>query len=393
MMMGIGEFYLIPYGIALGANAAQIAFLTAIPPLVGALLQIRSAQVTEHIGSRTKLINVMVFLHASAWLPIILIPYVFPHEVHTERAIWLLLAAAVVFASAGAFAVPAWQSLMSDYIPVKKRGRYFGWRNRLQGVLMVTVSVLAGLLLDHIGKGLIWGFTALFTFAMLCRFSAWWCLTRMAEPFRKSAHDDYFSFLDFVKGMSSRNFARFVLFVSLMSLAANISGPLLPIFLLKDLGFDYTGYMIVVTTAALSGFVFQSFFGHFADREGNIRMIKLSGWGVALIPFLWLPSHHVGYLFFVQIFAGAVWGGFNMLVSNFMLEAVTPQKKIRCISYFNLTNTFASLIGASLGGWLLPRLPQSFGYSFLTLFLLSCAGRMLVMFFGSRMVKETRAYA
>lgn len=389
-MVGVGETYLIPYGIALGASASQVAFLAAIPALAGALLQVRSAAVTQSIGSRTKLINFMVFFHALAWLPIILIPYVFPSELHTSHAVWLLLGAAVIFASFGAFSVPAWQSLMSDYIPVTKRGRYFGWRNRLQGFLTVGIAVLAGLLLNHFGKETLMGFSIIFTFAMLCRFAAWGCLTRMIEPFRKNLHDDYFSFIDFIKGMATRNFARFVLFVSLMNFSAFISGPLLSVFLLKDLGMDYASYTFVVTSAALSGFVFQRFLGGWADRLGNIRIIKITGWGVTLIPFLWLPSHHLAYIFFVQVFAGAVWGGFNMLVANFMLEAVTPQKKIRCISYFNVVNSLAMVLGASLGGFLLPHLPPVFGYSFLTLFLISCAGRLLVMIFASRMVKEIR---
>ena len=45
----------------------------------------------------------------------------------------------VLFSSVGAFTVPAWQSLMSDYIPVKKRGKYFGWRNKVQGAVAIPI--------------------------------------------------------------------------------------------------------------------------------------------------------------------------------------------------------------------------------------------------------------
>jgi MFS family permease len=230
----------------------------------------------------------------------------------------------------------------------------------------------------------------IFIFAMACRFFAWMCLTRMEEPFRHTAHDDYFSFLDFVKGMRSRNFARFVLFASLMNFCVSISGPLLAVFVLNDLHFDYRGYMVVVTTAALSGFVFQKMWGHAADRRGNMRMLKIAGWGISLMPIAWMFSHNLVYLFVVQVIAGAFWGGFNLLVLNFLMEATTPQKRIRCISYYNVTNSFAVFLGASLGGLLLHRLPPLAGYSYLSLFLLSCAGRILVMAFVSRRVKEAR---
>ncbi len=390
MMLGVSEIYLIPYGIALGATPYQVAFLTALPMLLANILQVKSASVTQSIGSRTKLINFMVFFHALAWLPIILIPYVLSRPDASGFAPWALLAAAICFASFGAFSVPAWQSLMSDYIPVKKRGQYFGWRNRLQGILTVAVSVAAGLLLHYFGKERLIGFTIIFIFAMICRLLAWGCLTKMAEPFRHTSHDIYFSFFDFIKQIRTSNFTKFVVFVSLLNLSANISGPLLPVFLLKDIGFDYATFMFVVTTAALSGFLTQGIWGKFGDHDGNLKILKIAGWGIALTPLLWMVSRDPAYLFFVQLFAGSMWGGFNLLILNFIMEAVTPEKRIRCISYFNVVNSFSVFLGASLGGFLFHRLPLFQGYSFLTLFLLSCLGRFIVMIFLANKVREIR---
>lgn len=387
MMLGVSESYLIAYGIALGATKSQIAFLAATPALVASFIQLKSASITQTIGSRTKLINFMVFFHALAWIPIILIPYM------GLRSLWLpwaLLAAVILFTSFGAFAVPAWQSLMSDYIPVKKRGSYFGWRNRLQGIFTVSVAISAGLILHHYGKADITGFTVIFIFAMLCRLLAWICLTRMSEPFRRTSHDIYFSFFDFIKQTRTSNFAKFVFFVSLMSFSVNISAPLLAVFILKDLGFSYAAFMGIVTIAAMSGFLFQTKFGKAADRLGNIKVIQFAGWGIALVPLLWMVSRDLYYIFFVQFIAGAVWGGFNLLVANFLMEAVSPQKRIRCISYFNVMNSAAILLGAVLGGLAIHWLPPLFGYSYLALFLLSCVCRVLVMASLSDKIKEVR---
>src|SRR6185295_14649948 len=153
--------------------------------------------VTQSIGSRLKLINVLVFFHALCWLPIILVPSVFKGELRVW-APWALLVCVTVYASVGAFSLPAWQSLMSDYIPTKKRGRYFGWRNRLQGTVTIAVSIAAGLTLHAFEKDPLTGFFWIFLFAMVCRFCAWACLMEMREPFRKTAHDVYFSFYAFL---------------------------------------------------------------------------------------------------------------------------------------------------------------------------------------------------
>ena len=181
-----------------------------------------------------------------------------------------------------------------------------------------------------------------------------------------------------------------MLFVALMSCSVNLSAPLLSVFLLRDLGFSYASYMIVVTAAACTGFLFQGLWGKYGDLLGNMKALRVAGWGIAVIPVLWMFSRNLYYLFFVQCFAGAVWGGFNMLVLNFIMEAVTPEKRIRCISYFNVMNSVFILAGAMLGGVLIHHLPLLFGYSFLTLFLLSCLGRIAVMFFGSKFVREVR---
>ena len=388
MMVGVSDCYLIPYGIALGASAHQIAYLASIPMLVATILQMRSASLTQSIGSRIKLINIIVFFHALSWIPIILIPYFFRHR--PEIAPWVLLLAATVYTSFGAFAVPAWQSLMSDYIPVKKRGKYFGWRNRLQGILTVSVTIVAGLTLHYFGKENITGFTLIFVFAMTCRFYAWICLTKMKEPFRHTSHDVYFSFFEFMKQFRTSNFARFVFFTAAMTFCVNISAPLLAFFILKDMGFSYASYMVVVTSASVSGFLFQGVWGKYGDLDGNVKTLRVAGWGIAVVPLLWMVSRYLGYIFFVQIAAGCFWGGFNLLMTNFTLEAVSPEKRIRCTSYFNVVNSAALLLGSILGGFLFERVPAIFGYSFLTLFLISCLGRVAVMAWIAPKVKEIR---
>ena len=220
----------------------------------------------------------------------------------------------------------------------------------------------------------------------------------MKEPFRRASHDVYFSFVDFLKQLrggsaahpQTTNFARFVLFISMMTLCVNVSGPLLAFFLLKDLGFSYASYMVTVTTAAMTGFLFQGIWGKHGDLDGNVKTIRVAGWGIALVPLLWMVSRELGWLFFVQVIAGAFWGGFNLLFLNFILEAVPAEKRIRSLSYFNVMNSAALLIGSTAGGFLFERVPPLFGYSFLTLFLISCIGRVAVMCWIAPKVKEVR---
>jgi MFS family permease len=103
-----------------------------------------------------------------------------------------------------------------------------------------------------------------------------------------------------------------------------------------------------------------------------------------------MVSLKLWYLFLVQFVGGFFWGGFNLLQLNFVMEAVSPEKRIRCLSYLNVMNALALLLGSAAGGALIHRLPPFFGYSFLTLFLISCLVRLLVVFFMSAKVREVR---
>ena len=82
-----------------------------------------------------------------------------------------------------------------------------------------------------------------------------------------------------------------------------------------------------------------------------------------------------------------------MLTINFTLEAATPERKIRSLAYMNVTTSFSAFAGAVLGGLLLHHLPPLFGYSYLTLFLLSCFLRIAVMVFVAPKVRDVRPAA
>jgi MFS family permease len=110
----------------------------------------------------------------------------------------------------------------------------------------------------------------------------------------------------------------------------------------------------------------------------------------ALVPIFWLFSHHPLYLLCVQIWTGFAWSGVTLCAGNFIYDAVTPQKRVRCIAYFNVINGVAVFLGSLAGGFLASRLPPLFGYRLLSLFALSCFGRLMFYLLLSRRFREVR---
>ncbi|MFH0772629.1 MAG: MFS transporter [Candidatus Omnitrophota bacterium] len=384
-MTGFTEQYITPFAIALRATGPQIGMLTAFPNLVASLAQLKSADFTEHLKSRMRVINFFIFLHAFMFIPILAIPFVFKEN----TALWLVLFV-TLSASLNAFPGSSWASLMSDHIPPSSRGRYFGWRNRLLGAITVACAFLAGFILNVFGKGAYIGFVMIFALACVCRFVSWHFLSKMYEPPIKIKKEHYFSFWDFIRRTKHSNFAKFVFYAAGINFSVNVSAPFFAVFMLSNLNFSYVTYTVVVTASSIATLLTMNIWGRHADITGNFKVIKLTSFFIPAVPVLWLFSHKIYYLILIQIFGGFVWAGFNLSVSNFIYDAVMPEKRTRCISYFNVINGSAICLGALTGGLLAKILPALFGYRLLTLFLLSGIMRSAFACVFLPMIKEVR---
>lgn len=384
IMVGFSEQFLIPYCLALDGTARYVAILATLPGFIGSLCQLLSSDAIERLGSRKKIINIFVLLHAFMWIPVIIIPYVF------SKNLFLLVIFVTLYVSLNTFSLPAWSSLVSEYIPAGARGRYFGWRNRTLGLIIVVSSFFAGFILWIFRDDKMLGFTIIFGIAFLSRLISWYFLTKMYEPPYRHVPEARFSFLDFIKRTKESNFAKFVLIVGLMNLCVNIAGPFFAVYMLRDLGFSYISYTIVMISATLISLVMMDRWGRHADIVGNVRILKICALFLPFIPILWLFSHNLVYLVSIQIFSGFFWAGFNISASNFIYDAVTPQKRSRCIAYFNVINGTSIFLGAILGGYLVYRLPPVNNYRLLALFLLSGLLRFIPAI-GSFVIKEVRA--
>jgi MFS family permease len=384
-MVGLTTDYITPYALALKATTSQVGILSAVPNLTASLVQLKSPDLTDRLRSRKKIINLFVFLHSLMGLPIILIPYFFK-----SQPVLFLVVFVTLFTSFNAFAVPAWSSLISDHIPNKRRGSYFGWRSKILGIVAISSAFMAGIILHFYKQNIFKGFLVVFSIAISCRFISWYFLTRMYEPPFKVNKEAYFSFFDFIKRVRESNFAKFVIFVASLNFCVNIASPFFSVFMLKDLKFNYITYAILVSAVAITQIFTINRWGNHADKVGNIKILKFTSFFIASLPLWWIINQNPVYLVFGQIISGFAWSGFNLCATNFIYDAVRPEKRTRCIAYFNVCSGFALCLGALLGGYLANFLPTLFGYKLLSLFLFSSILRFIVASFFSRKIKEVR---
>lgn len=386
-MAGVTDYYATPAALFLGATIQQIALVTALPNLLSSLSQFFSVRVIYWVGGRLKLLVRLVFSQATLILCIAMLPLL-----QISHRVELLLILLILSAICGGLAGPAWGSLMSDYVPAKKRGQYFGWRNRTVGAVTVASVVASGLLLNFFHQRYYGaGFWMIFTLAAAARYLSGYFISHMDEPPHRKDPASDFTFVMFLRRFRESNFLRFVVFSGCLTFATYLATPFFAVFMLRDLQLSYITYMALQVCSSLAALVALPLWGKHADLVGNVRVLRLSSFLAALIPIFWLFSQTPAYLMGVQMVSGFAWSGVTLSAGNFIYDAVTPQKRVRCIAYFNVINGIALFFGSSLGGYLASRLPPLFGSPLLGLFALSCFCRLAFYLLLSRTFREVRA--
>jgi len=397
-MDGFGLRYVTPYALAVGANNSQIGLLSSVPGLLGTLFQLFTLKLMRYF-TRKKIIFWSVFAQAVMWLVLILagIPF-FILGMKTSFSADAVIIIYTLLILVGAIGGPAWTSMMRDLVS-KDRGEYFGRRSRISGAIALACMFIAGFVLDYFKQTHVFiGFIVLFFIAFLGRLGSALMFRKHYDPKFEVDDKKYFTLLDFVKKMRHNNFGRFVLYYSFLSFACALASPFFAVYILRDLGFSYTQYMITVVANSIVTMALMPIWGKFADRYGNLKVMKICGAFIPILPFLWILISLANSVFYaviivivLEICSAIIWSGFNLAAGNFIYDAVSRERLAICSSYFNILNAVGALIGALIGGYLSSHNVTILGWNpILFLFLLSGVARVIVYFVMSRKIIEVR---
>jgi MFS family permease len=392
MQASFGGHYISPFAIAINTSSSLVAMLGSISGLLGPMSQLFSSRLIEKYP-RKKIILKAVLLETLMWIPLILVAFLFMNNIITNLLPLILLlsfALHIIFAN---IAGPAWFSWMGDIIDEHKRGAYFSKRNLLTGFVSIVLAISASFFLDFF-KTLNWtmaGFIVLFTLAFIGRLTSWKIFQGQYEPKIKLKKGYYFSFTEFLINAPKNNFGKFAIFRACLGFASAISGPLLAVYLLRNLQFSYKTYMIIIFAGTIFSLLVIELWGKFADKYGNYKVLALTSIFIPLIPLAWILSSNIIYLFFVpSIIGGMSWAGFNLAATNFIYDNVSSDKRGLAVSYYNMLVGIGVFLGAGTGALLIKFLNTTVIEPIVLIFLIGTVARMLVAFFGITKIKEIR---
>lgn len=389
----IAEKFLVPFALVLQASSLAISILSTLPQLLGALTQLFSVKILHTFSSRKKLIAACMFLQSIIWLPLFLIPSLFP-----RLGVASLIVAYCLFYMFGGFFIPAWTSWIVALVPEDLRGRFFGRKHQLAGRYGFIAAAIAGYILSVISEANIWlAYAVIFAAASLAKFISVLYVLRLHEDqtTQRIPSFEHGTLKDFFVHIRETSFGKYVLYMCCMSFAVWIASPFFTPYMLTSqeeggLGMTYLQFTIVNTIATFVSFSVFRHWGKLTDRFGNKRVLVFTALFTPFVPVLWLFSKNFWFIVVIEIFSGIIWAGFNLASANYVFDFVGDKRRMLYSAYYNSFTTSAAFLGAIVGS-VLYKLGIYLDYhGIFFIFVLSALLRLIVALFFLPKLREMR---
>jgi MFS family permease len=351
---GSGEQYLSAFALLLQASPFQLSVLSALPQLIGTGAQLASVKLLQWFPDRKALIFAGTVGQAFVWVPIVLLPLLFP-----QWGPWLVVGGAVAYFACAHFTTPAWNSLIADWLDQHERGAYFARRAQIIAGLSFFALCGAGgvLTLWQHSTSAWWGFVLIFALAGSARILSAWALSPVQDVHPTARQEAQQGFRDFFRRSATKDFRRFLLFSGLMHASVLIAGPFFVLYLIQDIHLSYLGYGGWLAAGLLGQLLTLQAWGRFGDRFGNKALLSITGFTVPFLPMLYLVSTNLGFLLAVNFLGGVIWAGLALGLQNYVFDSVRPEDRAKAIALYSTVNAVGWSVGALLGSWLVEHLP------------------------------------
>jgi len=356
VMVGCGETYFPAFSLALGLGPIVTGMVATVPLLVGAIVQLASPLVIRRVGGHRRWVILCTVIQAASFVPMVV------WAIRGEAAPWQLLLATSLYWASGMAAATAWYTWMAGLVPGRIRAGYFAQRNRIGQAFVLVAFVTAAFLLqaeDTRDTALV-GFAILFTVAAVARLVSTVCLVACRERLPHKTWMATMAPLGLAariragwRGVQAGHAGRLVAFLCCFMFGIQMAGPYFTPYMLEELGFSYTQYLVVVGAGFFVKAVLLPTIGRIGSRLGPWRLLRYAGLAIVPLSLLWLPSEAVGWLVGVQLLAGACWAAYELSVGLLLFEVAGDRDRGNLIGVYTLGIAVATVSGAACGGILL----------------------------------------
>lgn len=342
-----GNSYLAGFFLWIGASPFSMALYGAMVPLAN-IFQPIVLWISSRVGSRKRLVVVLAGIGRPTFLALALFALV-KGGLRVELALLLFLLFELATSSVGA----PWQSWMSDLVDPPLRGSYFGRRNLATGLVSVPSALLAGYLLDLLGRQFL-AFLALFAVGSIFGALDVFFLTRQDEddrhtdpPLRLGRLPHIFRF--------AGEYRAYLGAMVLVNFSGSLMGPYATVMMIRSFHYNYATLGLLTVTGSLAGALCQPLWGRLGDRYGHLRMLKSALVLRVILPIGWaLSVPSLLYMIPLQVAIGIIVNaGMGLLSFNTLLALAPRREKIEAFSLYASVTNAASFAGNIASGLVL----------------------------------------
>jgi hypothetical protein len=366
--------YQAPSIIAVGANAQAVSILATLVNMCLALISFKAPSIIEKLGVTKRGSIVLGLSNVLTWVPLVIVFFLARYGISPAwvAALWLINIMPGMLLS---FQKDNW---LSNMVPGQAMGKYLGKRLAIKSSFYLAAFFLFGYLMDTMGDNNLTSFGLVFGIATVMTLAYSLIYTKMYDPKEKEIKQTAtteskinFKLKDYLLDLKAKKLDKFIIFTGLINVSIGLSAPFYAVYMLQEQHFSYMSYTVIISVEFLARIISSPFWGKFADKRGNIQVLKIVSRIVPVLPICWLFSSNVVYLASIQILSGICWGAFDLSTQSYLYKVAPQKTKLHYIVYTRSLMLFFVAIGGLAGSFMIKDIFEVFGSKLLTILMIS----------------------
>jgi MFS family permease len=363
LMVASTESFLNYYAVKQNISPFELAILSTLPLLCGALAQITIPKLITEKNLGASIVWTML-IQVVGVLGIL-------HTVYQTFSYAHLLGFACLYFIGGQSSTPLWIDWASRIIPRRHFRKYMANRSEFTWYLILFFYVSLALLGQYTSWFKVITIFIIGAVARIISCAVQYFIIRKpmpARPVRAIFNDDTFV----QEPKNKKLMFSFIYMTAFFRMAVVTSGPFFFPYMLNELKLSMTSFVILTSMPFLGRAIFFSRWGKNGGHYSAYLGVVITAFYISIIPLIWTFSRNYFYLLGFEIISGIAWGGLELNQVLMIQNFVHQKSRVYLGGHMALSN-FLSVLGAVIGSYFMSK-----DYSFYTIFRLSAFFRFTV---------------
>jgi len=325
--------------ILIGLSSTMMGSLGGIG---NALPQLFVANRLENKIRKIPILRIAITIRALCWLLISLITYLFAIA-QPNLTIFFLFFSLILFSIMGGIANVPFLDIWGKALPSNLRGRFFGYRQLLGGVLAIGSGFIVKAILSNEEIHFPNNFVLLFSSGTIFLIISFIGLGSVKEPISRDVHKNRLTFKDFLKKSFTilkidSNYRKF-LYIEVLTGAGAMALPFYVLYAKDILKIKLEMVGVFLLAQMLGNVLSNVLWAQISDRVNNKKVIQISTFLALIVPLIALVTPKDKSIWFILLFilVGFFIAGRKIGITNFILDIAPPKDRP---TYISLNGTF-----------------------------------------------------